>query len=389
MQRGDRSLRELQYEADQTRAGLTETVNELRTGVADTVADIKQRISPEAIKTEVAGYVRARGERLLEDISAAARRNPMQAVAVGASLAYPLLRLARAIPVPVLMVGAGLFLAGSKTGQSLTQKASDAAADLYEEAGRQGEKLSDRVEEAVGSARRAVTEAADRARGVVSDGAEQMRGATAMADAGSDRLREGATSLGETAMAKAQDFKAGASALASSAADTVRGAAGSAAAMTRDAAVAARDSGRETAQNIQSRASDLSNRAGKTVSESIQQNPLLVAGLGLIVGGLIASALPRTELEHEWAGEASAAARSRARQAAAKGFEAAKGAAEEIVAGVARQAGSEGLTPHQLDETARDIGQRVRRVAETAVTTAFDPDKADSLSNTRGGRDHG
>jgi len=56
---------------------------------------------------------------------------------------------------------------------------------------------------------------------------------------------------------------------------------------------------------------------------------------------------------------------------------------------VARQAGSEGLTPHQLDETTRDIGQRVRRVAETAVTTAFDPDKADSLSNTRGGRDHG
>src|SRR4051794_26493391 len=137
MQRGDRSLRELQYEAEQTRAGLTETVNELRTGVADTVADIKHRISPEAIKTEVAGYVRARGERLLEDVSAAARRNPMQAVAVGVSLAYPLLRLARAIPVPVLMVGAGLFLAGSKTGQSLTQKASDMAGDLYDEAGRQ------------------------------------------------------------------------------------------------------------------------------------------------------------------------------------------------------------------------------------------------------------
>jgi hypothetical protein len=49
MQRGDRSLRELQYESEQTRAGLTEAVNELRTGV-DTVADIKQRISPEAIK---------------------------------------------------------------------------------------------------------------------------------------------------------------------------------------------------------------------------------------------------------------------------------------------------------------------------------------------------
>jgi hypothetical protein len=43
-----------------------------------------------------------------EDVTAAARRNPMQAVAVGASVAYPLLRLARAIPLPVLMVGAGV-----------------------------------------------------------------------------------------------------------------------------------------------------------------------------------------------------------------------------------------------------------------------------------------
>jgi hypothetical protein len=43
---------------------------------------------------------------------------------------------------------------------------------------------------------------------------------------------------------------------------------------------------------------------------------------------------------------------------------------------VARQAGAEGLTPDKFDETARDIGQRVRRVAENAVTTAFDPDTA-------------
>src|SRR4029453_8366173 len=214
-----RSLQQIKRETEQTRAGLTDTVEQLKASVSETASDIRHRISPDAIKAEVSSYVKSRGEQLWNDMVSAARNNPMQAVAVGASLAYPLLRLARAIPVPVLMVGAGLFLAGSKTAQAPTQKASDAAADLYEEAGRQGEKLSDRVEEAVGSARRAVTEAADRARGVVSDGAEQMRGATAMADAGSDRLREGATSLGETAMAKAQDFKAGASALASSAAD--------------------------------------------------------------------------------------------------------------------------------------------------------------------------
>jgi hypothetical protein len=40
---------------------------------------------------------------------------------VGAGIAYPLLRLARTIPMPVLLVGAGLFFAGSKTGQSAVQ----------------------------------------------------------------------------------------------------------------------------------------------------------------------------------------------------------------------------------------------------------------------------
>src|SRR6202163_2304848 len=122
-----RSLDQIKRETEQTRAGLTDTVDQLRTSVAETASDIRQRIKPEAIKAEVSDYIRSRGEQLLNDVTAAARRNPMQAVAVGASVAYPLLRLARAIPVPILMVGAGLFFAGSKTGQAATQRASDVA----------------------------------------------------------------------------------------------------------------------------------------------------------------------------------------------------------------------------------------------------------------------
>ena len=83
----DRSLRELQRETEQTRAGLTHTVEQLKSRVTDTANEIRQRISPENIKAEVSDYVRSRGEAMLEDITSAARRNPMQAVAVGASLA--------------------------------------------------------------------------------------------------------------------------------------------------------------------------------------------------------------------------------------------------------------------------------------------------------------
>ena len=147
----DRSLRELQRETEQTRAGLTHTVEQLKSSVTDTANEIRQRISPENIKAEVSDYVRSRGETMLEDITSAARRNPMQAVAVGASLAYPLLRFAKSIPLPILMVGAGLFFAGSKTGQSITQKASDMASDLSDDLSRRGHGLSAKAGETASS----------------------------------------------------------------------------------------------------------------------------------------------------------------------------------------------------------------------------------------------
>ena len=90
--------------------------------MSDTASEIRQRISPENIKAEVSDYVRSRGERMLTDITEAARRNPMQAVAVGASVAYPLLRLAKSIPLPILMVGAGLFFAGSSLANRLLKR---------------------------------------------------------------------------------------------------------------------------------------------------------------------------------------------------------------------------------------------------------------------------
>ena len=390
-QASDRSLRELQRETEQTRAGLTQTVEQLKTSVSDTASEIRQRISPDSIKAEVSDYFRSKGERMLGDITEAARRNPMQAVAVGASLAYPLLRLARSIPLPVLMVGAGLFFAGSKTGQSITQKASDMASDLSDEVGRRGHDLSAQVGATVNSAKGAVSDAAERAGEAMAAGADQVRRAATPAAADmslGDRLKDTAVSMGDAINTGVADVKVRTAALSASAIDSSRDLVASAASAAQNAAASVTDAGLEAAKGVRDKASDYSNRAGKTFVDTIQENPLLVAGVGLLLGGLIASALPKSDLEEGLVGDAAAAARRRASEAASKGFDTAKGVAGEILQNVARQAGAEGLTPDKLDETARDIGQRVRRVAETAVTTAFDPDKA-SQSNTGGGNQHG
>jgi hypothetical protein len=387
-QASDRSLRELQRETEQTRAGLTQTVEQLKTSVSDTASEIRQRISPENIKAEVSDYVRSRGERILTDITEAARRNPMQAVAVGASVAYPLFRLVKSIPLAILMVGAGLYFAGSKSGQSLTQKASDMASDLSDELGRRSHDLSD---QAAATVKGVVSDAAEKAGeflSTASEGADEMRRAATSSSANmslGDRLKDSAASVSDALHSRASGLKESVSRVASSAVDSSRDMVAGAAAVARGTVSSAGDGGLEAAKDIRDKASDYTNRAGKSALDTIQENPLLVAGVGLLIGGLIASALPKSELEEDLVGNAAAVAKRRAGEVASQGFDAAKNAAGEILENVARQAGAEGLTPDKLDETARDIGQRVRRVAESAVTTAFNPDQAPQ-SHTGGGK---
>jgi hypothetical protein len=46
-------------ESERTGAGLTQTVEQLRTSVSETASDIRQRLSADSIKIEVSDYVRS------------------------------------------------------------------------------------------------------------------------------------------------------------------------------------------------------------------------------------------------------------------------------------------------------------------------------------------
>jgi hypothetical protein len=418
-----RSLQEIKRETEQTRAGLTDTVEQLKTSVADTASDIRQRISPDAIKAEVSDYIKSRGERLLNDVTAAARRNPMQAVAVGASVAYPLLRFARAIPLPVLMVGAGLFFAGSKTGQAATQKASDVASDLSDEVVRRTREFGDQIGESASAAKAYASDQLDRVSAAVSGGTDPVSrtadaaGATIVSE--SKTLQDRAASVGGTLSNRAADLRdqcvrmAGAAAAtvqekaaffgssptdiatdlkdqglrtASSAATTVQDIAANATTIGRSAAGTAAEAGRA----VRKTASDLTERAEKTIFQTIEQNPFLVAGVGLLIGGMIASALPRSDIEDGLVGDASNAVKRHAQAAASHGLDVAKNAVGEVYDEAARQAEAEGLTSDGIGKSAQDLGQRVRRVAESAVTTAFEPAQENHHQpRTHGETDHG
>ena len=217
----------------------------------------------------------------------------------------------------------------------------------------------------------------DRAKGAVEAGVRQVRDATSDLAGKSNALQDQAASIvdsraqqvGEKVTDLVGDTTSATREWLSDASTSVRGAASSGAEAAMDAA-----------QDFRQRAAEVSDRAGTTLIRTIEQNPLLVAGVGLLIGGLLASALPRSEIEDSLVGEASSAAKKRAEEAASKGFELAKEVGGDVLEKVARTAGAEGLTTDALGDAASDIGQRVKRVAEAALTTAFDPDSVTESS---------
>jgi hypothetical protein len=388
-----RSLQQIKLETEQARAGLTDTVEQLRTSVTETASDIRQRIQPDAIKAEVSDYIKSRGERLLNDVTAAARRNPMQAVAVGASVAYPLMRLARTIPVPILMMGAGLFLAGSKTGQAITQKASDVASDLSDEVNNRARDFREQIGESASTAKTYASDQLDRVTTAVAGGTDQVNRAAdatgAALASSSQQLHQKSSAFGEAVADRAADLRDGGIRMASSAAARVQDVASGATSAGRQAIGTAADMGLDAARAVPNKASHLIEGAGKTIFGTIQQNPLLVAGVGLLVGGLIASALPRSDIEDDLVGDASTAVKRRAQSAASQGFDTAKNAVGEVIDETTQQAETEGLTSEGIGKAAQDLGQRVRRVAESAVTTAFEPGQKNHQPSNYGETDHG
>ena len=119
-----RSVEELRQESERDRAQLTATVDQLREQITDTAEDIRNKVSPQHIKSEVSDFISTKTSSWIDSLKQHAKENPMQAIAAGTALAVPVLRFARGFPLPLLMIGAGLALS-SKT---VRERAAEAAA---------------------------------------------------------------------------------------------------------------------------------------------------------------------------------------------------------------------------------------------------------------------
>jgi hypothetical protein len=352
-QTNERSLSEIQRETQQARSTLVETVQELRNSVSEGV-------KPATIKAEMTGYLRSRAGDLLDDATRAARENPLHTAAVVGTIAYPALRLARAIPLPLWLVGAGLFLAKSET-------VAQGAATLQEKMSDLGSKAASGLQDTLGSASERLNEVGERAGSAAASGSDKIGDLAASAGAA---LRETTEKITDVAA-------------------RIPGAVGEAAGKISSFGKDAAHSAQSSAYTARDGASDFGSRATGTFFRALEDNPLTVAGVGLFIGGLIAGALPRSELEQELVGETSRLAKRRAQAAVDQGIGAVSDAAREGIRHAVRQAEAEGLAAEGVSEAARDIGQRVRKVAEAAVTAAFEPPEQNEQSGVDGGRENG
>ncbi|MFK4507035.1 DUF3618 domain-containing protein [Bradyrhizobium daqingense] len=317
-----RSVEELRRESERSRAELASTVSRLKDQISETADDIRHKVSPQHIKSEVSGYVSHKTQSWVEGVKQQIMDNPMGALAAGAAVGVPLLRRARGVPLPLLMIGAGLAL----TSKTVRDRAADATGPAMDQAGRMLEGVTESARGMQGDAAETLSSAQGRAAGIAGD-------------------------VQETAAGLAADLRESAERAASFASEKLR----SGMDATKDAASSAPDQARQT----------------------IGDNAALIAGLGIAIGAIIAAALPATKAEAKVMGSASDGVKQAAATAAEFGLEAVKD-----VTNSAADAASQKVTEADLGSHASRITQNMadtlKEAADDVVKAAFSPSQTNT-----------
>jgi hypothetical protein len=340
IQEGDvmtRSVEELRRESERSRAELAATVDRLRQRISDAAEDIRHKVSPQHIKSEVSDYLSHKTQSWVVALKQQAMENPMQAIAAGTAVAVPVLRMARGFPLPLLMIGAGLAL----TSKTVRDRAAEAAAPAMDKA---SEMMNDAAERAQ-SFRSDVMDAVSSARSQ----------ATGMANAAQD-----------TAEGVADDLRNRASQATSTVTDKFRSG--------MDAAKDTVERARSTAKDTAAAVKDAAATAPAKARQVIGDNAALIGGLGIAIGAIIAGALPQTRAEAKIMGQASEGVKQLAGETARSGFEAAKDATMSAADAAAKSVADADLGGHASRMT-QNMADTLKEVADDVVTAAFNPSR--------------
>ncbi len=292
------SSSEVEHEAEDTRAGLASTLDQLR-----------DNLKPQHVMEEVVGNARIGASTLADSIYALAKENPIPAVLIGAGVAMIL----------------GLGARSASRGQGSTHYGpSDRLPPprqlrqptLYESAKAGLASVADSFGSAAGSAKEAAAGRVNAARDYVADTSSHL-----------------SDSIGD---------------LRRQASDTID-----------NYSATARDTMKNATRNLpRSR-----KQAASQLSGILEEQPLILAALGVAVGAALGAALPTTETEDQWMGGASSSLRHAAHEAAENELTELKAVASRTADNLKQSASDHGLSADNLNDLVRDVGEH----AKTAV----------------------
>jgi hypothetical protein len=120
------------------------------------------------------------------------------------------------------------------------------------------------------------------------------------------------------------------------------------------------------AQTVPDAGGALFGTARENLSELFRAQPLALGAVGLAIGAGIAAALPTTDLEAEYFGEASDNFKQRAGDFASEQVSRATEVAEEVVTAVSDEARKQGLTVEAAKSAIADVPGKLGRVIDAA-----------------------
>ena len=319
---------------------------QLRSGLADTMGELRNRLSPETIKADVKDHVARTGQDLLAKLERSARENPLQTAAIGAGLAYPLVGILRSIPAPILLMGAGVALSGRGNlfaGLTSNSKVSGA-----------------------------VAAGTDKAAGLADMATAKISAAASSVSSGVQSATDLASEAASTASTTVSDAVLGAR---QSVAETADAAAGMARRTYHD--------GVDVVSDTADRAVALGRQGRDTVIDTVQRHPLMVGALTALAGAALAALIPASRTESRLFGDASSRLKEQAKSTTYGGVQAAVDAGERVMGATAEAARGEALDPEAGREAIRDVADRAGAVVDAAVKAVVPQDEADGRPDTR------
>jgi hypothetical protein len=335
---------QLRREAEQTRAQLADTLEELRT-----------RITPGQVVDQLVDYAGDSGAgEFFRNLGRQAVNNPLPVTLMGAGLAW--LMLAGKSPgnrTAGRMMERGRGLAG-ETADTLARwgsAARETSSELGARAADWAAQSAQAVRASAGNAAEKGQELADS----ISDAPDEAGSAAA--------AMSGAGSAHGSITDKAASAYGAMSEKAASAYETMSDKTASAYDEASEAAARAAAAARERAQAMTQSAAD----ASRSFLDFCKEQPLVLAGIGLALGAVFGAALPGTKTEDELMGETSDQLKERAQSLAAEQYEKASAVAEHAYEGIKEEAEKQNLA------VASELAQTAQEGVPTAPTLPEEP----------------